>query len=50
MLQVRFFKLGGLALSIHEFQYNGLDPEGIVSKYVNIYDAERYKAPSREGY
>ncbi|WP_291766239.1 PaREP1 family protein [Caldivirga sp. UBA161] len=33
--------LTDLALSIHEFQYNGLDPGGIVSKYVNVHDAER---------
>ncbi|MGC8570493.1 MAG: PaREP1 family protein [Caldivirga sp.] len=33
--------LTDLALGIHEFQYNGLDPERIASKYVDIHDVER---------
>ncbi|ABP50530.1 MULTISPECIES: PaREP1 family protein [Pyrobaculum] len=30
-----------IALSLHEFQYNGLDKEGIVSRYTNLQDVER---------
>jgi len=33
--------LTDLALGIHEFQYNGLDPEGMASKHVDIHDMER---------
>jgi len=33
--------LTDIALNLHEFQYNGLDPEGIVSRYTNLNDVEK---------
>jgi hypothetical protein len=33
--------LTDMALNLHEFQYNGLDPEGIVSRYTNLNDVEK---------
>jgi len=33
--------LTDIAINIHEFQYNGLDPEGIVSRYTNLNDVEK---------
>ncbi len=33
--------LTDIALNIHEFQYNGLDPEGIASRYTNLADVEK---------
>jgi len=33
--------LTDIALNLHEFQYNGLDPEGIVSRYTNLEDVEK---------
>ena len=30
-----------LALNLHEFQHNGLDPEGVVSRYTNLNDVEK---------
>jgi hypothetical protein len=29
------------AINIHEFRYNGLDPEGIISRYTNLNDVEK---------
>jgi len=33
--------LTDIALNLHEFQYNGLDPEDIVSRYTNLNDVEK---------
>jgi hypothetical protein len=33
--------LTDLALNLHEFQYNGLDSEGVVSRYTNLSDVEK---------
>jgi len=33
--------LTDMALNLHELQYNGLDPEGIVSRYTNLNDVEK---------
>jgi len=33
--------LTDIALNLHEFQYNGLDPEGVVSRYTNLEDVEK---------
>ena len=33
--------LTDVALNLHEFQYNGLDPEGVVSRYTNLKDVEK---------
>jgi hypothetical protein len=33
--------LTDVALNLHEFQYNGLDPEGVVSRYTNLEDVEK---------
>ena len=33
--------LTDVALNLHEFQYNGLDPEGIVSRYSNLAYVEK---------
>ncbi len=33
--------LTDLALNLHEFQHNGLDPEGVVSRYTNLNDVEK---------
>jgi len=33
--------LTDIALNLHEFRYNGLDPEGVVSRYTNLEDVER---------
>jgi len=33
--------LTDIAINIHEFQYNGLDPEGIVSRYTNLNDVKK---------
>ncbi|MDT7903456.1 MAG: PaREP1 family protein [Caldivirga sp.] len=33
--------LTDIALNLHEFQYNGLDPESIVSRYTNLNDVEK---------
>ncbi len=33
--------LTDVALNLHEFQYNGLDPEGVVSRYSNLADVEK---------
>jgi hypothetical protein len=33
--------LTDLALNLHEFQYNGLDPEGAVSRYTSLEDVEK---------
>jgi hypothetical protein len=33
--------LTDMALNLHEFQYNGLDPEGIVSRYTNLNNVEK---------
>jgi len=33
--------LTDVALNLHEFQYNGLDPEDIVSRYTNLNDVEK---------
>jgi len=33
--------LTDIALNLHEFQYNGLDPEDIVSRYTNLNDIEK---------
>ena len=28
-------------MNLHKFQYNGLDPEGVVSRYTNLEDVEK---------
>ncbi len=33
--------LTDMALNLHEFQYNGLDAEGVVSRYAELRDVER---------
>jgi len=33
--------LTSLALDLHEFQYNGVDPEGVASRYTDVRDVER---------
>lgn len=33
--------LTGLALDLHDFQYNGLDSEGLASRYADLRDVER---------
>jgi hypothetical protein len=33
--------LTDIAINIHEFRYNSLDPEGIVSRYTNLNDVEK---------
>ena len=33
--------LTDIAPNLHEFQYNGLDPEGVVSRYTNLEDVEK---------
>jgi len=33
--------LTDIALNLHEFQYNGLDPEVIASRYSNLADVEK---------
>jgi hypothetical protein len=33
--------LTDIDLNLHEFQYNGLDPEGVVSRYTNLEDVEK---------
>jgi hypothetical protein len=33
--------LTDIALNLHEFQYNGLDPEGIAGRYSNLADVEK---------
>jgi hypothetical protein len=33
--------LTDIALNLHEFQFNGLDPEGVVSRYTNLVDVEK---------
>ena len=33
--------LTDLALNLHEFQHNDLDPEGVVSRYTNLNDVEK---------
>jgi hypothetical protein len=33
--------LTDVALNLHEFQYNGLDPEGVVSRYTYLEDVEK---------
>ena len=33
--------LTDIALNLHEFQYNGLDPKGVVSRYTNLEDVEK---------
>jgi len=33
--------LTDIAINIHKFQYDSLDPEGIVSRYTNLNDVEK---------
>jgi enoyl reductase-like protein len=39
--RLNMIHLTDIALNLYEFQYNGLDPEGVVSRYTNLEDVER---------